>query len=94
MKYIFKICIILVFSLILISCKCNLDPANGLDTSKYLENKEVFNSDGFKYKIINIENEKFIAYKSANGYWEITQIINTKELCKNNGNVYESNKNY
>ena len=27
---------------------------------------------GFRYKIIEIEGKKFIAYRSADGYWEVT----------------------
>ena len=89
MKYILNICIILIFSLILISCRN--DATNSISTSEHLKNKELFVAEGFKYKIIKIENEKFIAYRSANGYWEITQIINTNELSNSTKKNYENN---
>lgn len=73
----------------LISCENHA--YNGCDTSKYLENREVFISDGFKYKVITIEGEKFLAYQIASGNWEVTQIINTNDLCNNKNKNYENN---
>jgi hypothetical protein len=29
---------------------------------------------GFKYKIVEIEGKRFIAYQSSNWYWEITRL--------------------
>jgi len=29
---------------------------------------------GFKYKIVEIEGKRFIAYQSSNWYWEVTRL--------------------
>ena len=29
---------------------------------------------GFKYKIIEIEGKRFIAYQTAHSYWEVTRL--------------------
>jgi hypothetical protein len=75
-KNVCRIMVLVAIASIPLLARCSNNAKNSKEPRGFSEvNEELKTAPcGFKYKIVEIEGKRFIAYQSSNWYWEVTRL--------------------